>query len=155
MKSNAAPASSPRLVVTPRRAPKPRAPLGVVDQVRAAFHPRARLATLLGCLLGGFVPLASYVVAHAEIGGSDVAHTVVAVVLVAGGLLFSARSVYGWSRLAFQSPAKAFGFVVLTEGVMVVSRTPWLGLTALAVLIAINGISAGCTLSLKRTSTDG
>jgi hypothetical protein len=149
MKSNLAPLR----VLPVKRSPRPSGPLGVVDQVRLAFRPQARLATLLGCLLGGFVPLASYVVAHQEIDFSGPPlSAALAVLLVAGGLLFSAKSVYGWSRLAFQSGGKALGFVVLTEGVMIVSRTAWLGLAALGILIGINAISAGCTLSLRKNS---
>lgn len=127
-------------------------PLGVVEQVRAALHPRARLATLLGALLGGFVPVASYVIAHQEIPQADGLRLATLILLAAGGLLFSAKSVYGWSKLAFQSGGKSLGFCTLVEGVMIISKTPWLALAALGVLISINAISAGCTLSRKPNS---
>jgi hypothetical protein len=120
---------------------------GVVAQVRAALQPRARLATALGFLLGGFVPLATYVVAHQELDVQAPLYAQRAAVLVLGGLLFSATTVYQWSRVAFGAWAKALGFVVLLEGVMVTSSTPWLALTALAYLIAINGVATGCRLS--------
>jgi hypothetical protein len=127
--------------------------LGVVDQVRAAFAPKARLATFLGCLLGGFVPVATFVVAHYEVDTARLgsSHSVLSIVLVLGGLLFSAKTVYGWGKLAFQAPAKAFGFVILTEGVMTLAQTSWLSVAALIYLVAINGIATGCTLSLKRS----
>jgi hypothetical protein len=70
--------------------------------------------------------------------------------LALGGLLFSARTVYAWGRLAFQASGKALGFVVLMEGVMTMSHTPWLSPAALAYLVAINGIATGCTLSLNK-----
>ena len=144
--------SSPRLVT--RRPPartSPRSAPGVVEQVRAALHPRARLATFMGCLLGGFVPVASYAVVHGEFdpGRPGSIHSLVSLLLVAGGLLFSARTVYDWGKLAFRAGGKAFGFVVLMEGVMVVSDRPWLSLVALGYLVAINAVSTGCSLSLK------
>jgi hypothetical protein len=125
--------------------------LGVVEQVTAALKPKARLATFLGFLLGGFVPLASYVVAHYEIDASVALYSQIGTLMVLGGLVYSARTVYEWGKLAFQAPGKAFGFVVLAEGVMVTSHTPWLALSALGYLIAINGIATGCNLALHRS----
>jgi hypothetical protein len=125
--------------------------IGVVSQVQVALHPRNRVATYLGCLLGGIVPFVSYVVAHHEIDTSaSTARNVASAALVAGGLLFSARTVYEWGRLAFRAGGKALGFVLLMEGTMIASRTPWLALTALVYLVAVNGIATGCTLSLNK-----
>jgi hypothetical protein len=155
-------ASAPRLIVqktlveapiAPVRKPRrkaPPGPLGVVEQVRAALHPKARLATLLGALLGGFVPVATYLLAHHEAVSEDRLHAGLAALLVLGGLCFSAKTVYAWGHLAFQSGGKSLGFVVLMEGTMVVSREPRLGLAALAYLVGINAIATGCTLSVKR-----
>jgi VIT1/CCC1 family predicted Fe2+/Mn2+ transporter len=125
-------------------------PLGVVDQVSASLRPRARLATLLGFALGGFVPLASYVVAHSEIDPAVSLYAQVTTLLVLGGLLYSAKTVYAWGKLAFRAPAKAAGFVVLLEGVMVFAHTQWLSIAALAYLMAINGLATGCNLALDR-----
>jgi hypothetical protein len=50
--------------------------------------------------------------------------------------------------MAFASGWKAAGFCVLLEGVLLVSRTPWLSVAALAYLCAINGIATGVRLSL-------
>lgn len=124
--------------------------MGVVAQVREAFKAKNRLATSLGCLLGGIVPLASYVLAHFEIASSTALWWQLNAWLVLGGLLYSAKTVFDWGRLAFQLPIKAFGFVVLLEGVMIASKTPWLGYTALGYLVLINGVATGCTLSLER-----
>ena len=135
-----------RTAATDRRT----APLGVVDQVTAAFRPRARLATILGFALGGFVPLASYVVAHHEIDPAVALYQQIATLLVLGGLLYSAKTVYAWGKLAFRAPLKAAGFVVLLEGVMVFAHTQWLALAALTYLIAINGLATGCNLALDR-----
>ena len=124
--------------------------LGVVDQVRHALRPANRLPTALGFLLGGFVPLASFVVAHHELNKDQPLYLQLASYLVLGGLLYSAKTVYEWGARAFQSGWKALGFVVLVEGVMVTSTVPWLGYAALAYLVCINGIATGCTLALEK-----
>lgn len=122
-------------------------PLGVVQQVKLALHPKARLAAFIGFLLGGFVPLASYILAHSEFSalGLDRYRSWS---LVAGGLLYSAKTVYDWACLAFTNVVKSLGFVVLLEGVMVTSHTPWLAAVALGYLIVINGTATACALSV-------
>jgi hypothetical protein len=100
----------------------------------------------MGFLLGGFVPIATFVVAHREV----TAWYDVGVFLVIGGLLYSARTVFEWGKVAFRSPVKSAGFVLLLEGVMVTAHTPWLGYGALLYLVLINGIATGCNLSLDR-----
>ncbi|HTA90057.1 MAG TPA: hypothetical protein VK745_10790 [Polyangiaceae bacterium] len=127
------------------RGPSERRPLGVVAQVRRAFARGNRLAAFVGFLLGGFVPLAVYVIARGE-SGSFSGHER-AWAIITGGLVYSARTVFEWARLAFTSAVKSVGFVVLLEGVMVTSSTRWLALAALGYLIAINGTATACTLS--------
>lgn len=143
LRSVPAPISRPRISV-PR---SPARPLGVVGQVRLAMKPRNRLATSLGAILGGFVPTASYTVAHHELDLSRPLTDQIGTVLVLGGLLFSAITVVRWGRQAFQSTAKAVGFVALTEGVLVASQTQWLALSALAILVGVNAIATGSILS--------
>ena len=128
----------------PRSIGGPPRPLGVVAQVRRAFASGSRLAAVVGLLLGGFVPLAVYVVAHGE-SGAFTGHER-AWALITGGLVYSAKTVFEWARLAFTSAFKSVGFVVLLEGVMVTSTTRWLALAALGYLIAINGVATACTL---------
>jgi hypothetical protein len=69
--------------------------------------------------------------------------------LVAGGLAYSAKTVFDWAALAFANALKAVGFVVLLEGVMVTAHTPWLAFAALGYLVAINGVATACRLSLR------
>lgn len=118
---------------------------GIVDQVRIAFSRNNRLATVIGGLLGAIVPLATFMVAHEELGATPWLNPMS--LLVLGGLLYSARTVYQWGRLAFGSWAKALGFTVLLEGVMTCSAQPWLAITALVYLCAINAIATGVTLT--------
>lgn len=122
----------------------------VLQQVKLALSPGKRLPTLLGFLLGGFVPLASFIVAHYELNTALPLYTQLSALLVLGGLLYSAKTVFEWGRRAFASGAKALGFVVLLEGVMVTSTTSWLGWVALGYLVLINGLATGCNLSREK-----
>ena len=88
----------------------------VVSQVKASFKPHNRLATMMGFLLGGFVPIASYVVAHYEVSRTVEVWAQLSSYLVLGGLVYSATTVYAWGTMAFRSGVKATGFVVLLEG---------------------------------------
>lgn len=128
------------------RPQRPRHPLGVVEQVRLSLRRGSRLAFALGCLLGGFVPIATYVISHTELKPGPL-WLQPAAAFVAGGLLFSAVTMYRWGVLAFAQRAKALGFVVLLEGTMVTSHTHWLALAALCYLAAINGVATACNLA--------
>jgi len=124
--------------------------LSIVEQVRSATREGHRLAMLCGMVLGGFVPLATYILAHGEVAADPRKWA-----LVAGGLLFSATSVFEFGREAFRSILKALGFVVLIEGVMIWSSTEPLSLAALALLVAVNAIATGTNLALQdRRSPD-
>ena len=120
----------------------------VVDQVREAFRRQNRLATGAGFILGGFVPVASFILAHYEVRPDAPLYSQVPTLLVLAGLVYSAKTVFDWARVAFRHPAKALGFVVLTEGVMTFSHTPALAYAALTLLVVINGVATGCNLAL-------
>lgn len=126
---------------------------GVVEQVRTALRKEHLLATVIGMLLGAIVPLATFAVAHNELtfepGVPDPR-----ALLVLGGLVFSARTVYVWGRLALGSPLKAAGFTVLIEGVMVGSAQTWLAILALVYLCLINAIATGVTLARGEPKTE-
>jgi hypothetical protein len=124
--------------------------LGVVAQVRTAFRRRHLLATAIGALLGGFVPLIVFTVAHHELTlALPTWRIAVCVCIVAAGLLYSAKTVCAWGRMAFRDGAKALGFTVLVEGAMTFSGVGWLSYAALAYLVSINAIATGCTLALS------
>lgn len=123
---------------------------GVVAQVKRALRPNARTACLVGFLLGGFVPLASYILAHQEFDTAQGGIVWLTVLLIAGGLVYSAKTVFAWGKLAFGSPLKALGWTVLLEGVMVCARTRWLSMSALIYLILINGVATACALTIKQ-----
>ena len=115
----------------------------IVHQVKAATHKSNRIAMTAGFILGSFVPAASYELVHYEVASQPMLW-----ILVTGGLTYSALTVYQWAKVAFKHPAKALGFVVLLEGILTFSASAWLSGSALALLVAINGVSAGCQLAL-------
>lgn len=119
--------------------------LGIVDQVRVALEPRYRMATCIGALLGAVVPVSTFAVLHGEL--IDLTDYDPRLLIVLGGLLYSALTVYRWGRMAFGSRVKAIGFTVLLEGVMTLSDQPWLSGLALGYLCLINAIATGVTLA--------
>lgn len=124
------------------------APMGVVEQVRTALKDKNRLATVIGFLIGGFPPVASFFVAHVAPSGIPPWMLYASYGLVLGGLIFSAKTVWQWCRLAFLCPYKATGFVILAEGVMVTHIIEWLSIASLVYLAAINGVATGCNMAL-------
>jgi hypothetical protein len=131
-----------------------RKPLGIVDQVRIALSRRYLLATLIGALLGAIVPLATFAIVHTEIDPALSWYEQPEILIVAGGLIYSARTVYQWGRMAFASGAKALGFTMLIEGVMTLSSQPWLSGLALVYLCGINAIATGTTLARGAAADD-
>ena len=118
-------------------------PLAVAPpRVYFALGQRAR--ALLGFGLGAFVPLASYMEIHFEVGTHPQLWF-----LVAGALAYSAISVYTWAVEAFHYRIKALGFVVLLEGTMTFCSITWLSLAGLAILMILNAITAAVTLQAR------
>lgn len=85
----------------------------------------------------GFLPIASYVMAHIESAANPLLW-----VLVAAALSFSAPTLADWAKKWCGSPVKAWGFTILLEGVMVFSHTAWLSYAGLGILVAINATNA-------------
>lgn len=135
----------------PSRTPKAPRELGVVERVKLAFKRGHRLAACCALVLGGFVPLASWVLAHFELDRANAGtlHLQLSAYIVLGGLLFSAKTVYDFGRQAFDSAPKALGFVVLLEGILIASETFWLSVAALVLLVAVNGVGTACNLIKK------
>jgi len=157
---NTSPAAIATVTALPSRVAKPKArpksagqksrkprKFGVIGQIRQAFSTGNRLAATVGLLLGGFVPAAVSTIAHGPASASFEGHEI-AWALVAGGLVYSAKTVFEWASLAFTNKPKALGFVLLLEGVMVTGSAPhWLQVAALAYLVAINATATACTLA--------
>ena len=130
------------------------ATVDVVTQLECAI--RRPQATLIGALVGGLVPWFARTLAHDQLpaawasNNDGLAAVMLAVVL--GCALFSAITVYKFGRATFGCAKKALGFVLAIEGVMLVS-TGATSNVALAVLIAINALANGASISLAREAT--
>jgi hypothetical protein len=116
----------------------------VIDQARIAFSISA-IGSVVGIVLGAAIPLTTFMIAHYEWKEWLSIYTL----LVVGGLIFSANSVFFWTKSAFKSTVKALGFVVLIEGAMICSKIDWLGYLGLGILIAINAVASGANLVIK------
>jgi len=122
----------------------------VISQIKLAFS--NPLPLIIGALIGALVPLATYTVGHRELGSEGWAS--VPGMIVIGGCLFSAITVYKWGERAFGCAVKAAGFVVLSEGVMTFSQTFWLSLIVLGFLIAINAVANGANLAVAHLDAE-
>lgn len=106
-------------------------------------------AYALGCAVwGGIMPGIGYWTIHTDLKPqdfktSDPIHWVLAAT-VAACLVFSIRTVYRAGYATSDERIKAVCWVIGLEGAMTCSPTQWLGLTALAVLVGINGIATAC-----------
>ena len=119
--------------------------LTVIDQVRRAFLPHARLAGFTGLVIGGFVPVATWTLVHFEVAALPALW-----LLVAGGLLYSALTVFSWGLAAFGNRYKAAGFCLLLEGILTFGHVLALSVSALIVLVFINAVSAACALQVRK-----
>jgi hypothetical protein len=114
-------------------------------QLRAAR--RKPIAAIIGAT-AGLVPVGVYEVGHHELTSWSPLECP-KVMIVYAGLLFSALTVLGWSTNMFGSKAKALGFTLLLEGLMMTSSAAWLTAIALTYLVLINAVANGCRLALR------
>lgn len=109
-----------------------------------------------GAIVGGFVPLASWITVHAALdidamlaGKGWTILTCILVAAVIGALVFSAGTVYEYCLRAFRGKrAKSAAFVVLVEVLMTFVPLWPLSVAALVILAAINGIQTARTMAL-------
>lgn len=119
---------------------------GVIGQIKNAIGV-SYIATIAGALFGGFVPVAIWWLVHEDLAGNIWKPQLL---LVLGGLAFSAKTVYQWCLLAFGCRYKAVGFTLLCEGVLTFAETPWLSLTALAYLVVMNAVATAATIAKRK-----
>jgi hypothetical protein len=101
---------------------------------------------IIGAALGAFIPCASYQLSRHECTTYPYLW-----ILVAGGFLFSSFTVYEWAKTAFGHAVKAFGFVILTEGVLVLCHTNWLAVSGLVILVVLNATATASNLLRDKT----
>lgn len=132
----------------------------ITVQIATALHKQNRLATALGALLGGIVPVMVFHVSH-DLPGLPVTcfQFYFLLGMAIGGCMFSAKSVYQWGFLAFnRDKMKAVAFALLLEGMLIMSGMRdttvmhWLGYVALAYLVMVNAINSGCGIACEGKS---
>src|SRR3954470_24526314 len=123
----------------------------LLAQLRAAR--RKPVAAIIGAT-AGLVPVGVYEVGHYELTSWSPLECPKAMIVYAG-LLFSALTVLGWSANMFGSKAKALGFALLLEGIMMASSAAWLTAIALTYLVLINAAANGCRLAFRDTVAPG
>lgn len=129
--------------------------LSPIGEIESAFRPKNWLALLLGGLIGGFIPIASWTIIGEIARGGDWRLWF----LAGGGMTFSVLSVAKWANTAFgggagttlASALKAVGFCALLDGSMAFSHIRELSLAALALLVIVNTVC--CTTSLQSSRT--
>ncbi len=120
-----------RSVATPTPKPRPKPKL----KLKAAET--RTIGQAIAAVAAGFLPIASYCMAHMEVADRPLMWA-----LVAAGLAFSAPTLAEWAEKWCKGKYKAYGFTALLEGVMIFSVNNYLALAGLAILVAINCNSA-------------
>ncbi len=95
------------------------------------------IGQIMASVAAGFLPIASFVMAHYESKENPLLWA-----LVAAALMFSAPTLADWAQKWSGNKYKAWGFTILLEGVMVASHTEWLSFAGLIILVAINATNA-------------
>lgn len=129
----------------PSPAPRTRKPRALKPEGAIAPRPTLKVSAaskrsvhqVMASIAAGFLPVASFVIAHFEAKADPLAWG-----LVAAALAFSATTLAQWARRWSGSDVKSWGFTILLEGVLVYSSTLWLSATALAILVVINSAYA-------------
>lgn len=139
---------SPKLVAVPEVKPaakpkKPAAARKIVPKLSASEQ--RTVGQGIAAVAAGFLPVASYIIAHHEVTDSPLKWA-----LVLAALLFSAPTLAEWAEKWCKGRWKAWGFTALLEGCMVFSSTEYLGYAGLAILVAINCHSAWSLAGQKK-----
>lgn len=129
-------ASAPKAPVAKTTAPKSRKQ-PTVAPIKINAAQKRTIGQIFASVAAGFLPIASFVMAHYESKQNPYLW-----ILVAAALAFSAPTLAAWAQKWCGHAVKAWGFTILLEGVMVASHTEWLSFAGLMILIAINAVNA-------------
>lgn len=105
--------------------------------IKVSVAQKRMVGQFCASIAAGFLPIASYMLAHYESQTNPFMW-----VLVIAALMFSAPTLVDWSKKWCGSTTKAVGFAVLLEGVMIMSHNQILSLVGLVILVAINSSNA-------------
>jgi VIT1/CCC1 family predicted Fe2+/Mn2+ transporter len=136
-------------VAAPAKVAKPKAKaaarkLPTAAPIKVSAAQKRTIGQFVAAIASGFLPIASFVIAHHEAASEPLLW-----LLVAAALAFSAPSVASWAQKWCGHVVKAWGFTVLLEGVLVFAHHEALSLAGLAMLVMINAANAW-TLAARR-----
>lgn len=100
---------------------------------------RRTINQCMAALAASFLPVASYVIAHVEAVQEGKGYLYA---LVACALAYSAPTLAKWAERWAGHWVKSWGFTILLECVSILSHIQWLNITAVAILVLINGVTA-------------
>lgn len=130
--------ATPETAAKPKAAKKPTArKLPTAAPIKVSAAQKRTIGQFVAAIASGFLPIASFVIAHQEAASQPLLW-----VLVAAALMFSAPSVASWANKWCGHQVKAWGFTVLLEGTLVFAHHEALSLGGLAILILVNASNA-------------
>lgn len=135
--------ASPDTVAKPKKASAPRK-LPTAAPIKVSAAQKRTIGQFVAAMASGFLPIASFVIAHHEAAQQPLLW-----LLVAAALMFSAPSVASWAQKWCGHQLKAWGFTVLLEGTLVFAHHEALSFGGLAILILVNASNAW-TLAARR-----
>jgi len=136
--SNAVTVAKPKAKAAPRKLP-------TAAPIKVSAAQKRTIGQVIASLSAGFLPIASFVLAHYESKTQPLLW-----ILVVAALMFSAPTLISWAGKWCGNQYKAVGFTVLLEGVMVFSHTEALSFAGLLILVLINASNAW-TLAAQKT----
>jgi hypothetical protein len=136
--------------------------LTVLDQVRLTFSRKNILALVLGSFWAGTIPIFSFVISHYETNIPDLFNVdgwtykkMLMSLFVLGGLIFSFKSTFDLSKkFSHGDDWKAFGSVLILEGVLIFSGLNFVSILALILVVSANIVSAAVNLVVKKSNPD-
>ena len=111
-----------------------------------------KFETLLASAAASFIPVGVFFTSHKAMGTSLSQAWPLWIISVAG-LIYSIPSVVAWATSWTGSKAKAIGFTVMLEGLMVGSGEMWLSVVSLLLLGGVNAMIAAHKVKAMKSST--
>lgn len=111
-----------------------------------------KFETLLASAAASFIPVGVFFTSHKALLG-PISTTWPLVVISLAGLIYSIPSVVTWAQSWTGSKAKAIGFTVMLEGLMVGSGEMWLSVISLLLLGGVNAMIAAHKVKAMKSST--
>jgi len=108
--------------------------------------------TVLASIAASFIPVGVFFTSHKALAG-HISTTWSLWIISLAGLAYSIPSVVTWAQSWTGSKAKAIGFTIMLEGLMVGSGEPWLSIISLILLGGVNAMIAAHKVRDLKSST--